>query len=64
MTNAGLGAAARATSGETFVWMGTARTLLTDANASAAETEVIMRVKENISRTLNKKKVVNVKKAD
>lgn len=49
MTNAGLGAVARATSGVTFVLMGTARTLLTDASASAAETEEIMRVKENIA---------------
>ena len=36
---------------------GTARTLLTDASASAAETEETMRVKENISRTLNEKGV-------
>ena len=55
MTNAGLGAVARDTSGETLLWTGAASTLLTDASASAAETEEIMRVKENISRTLNKK---------
>ena len=58
MTNAGLGAAERATRGA-----GAARTLLTEASASAAETEEIMRVKENISGTLNKnKKSVDVKK--
>ena len=50
MTNAGLGAAERATSGA-----GAARTLLTEASASAAETEEIMRAKENISRTSKKK---------
>ena len=55
MTNAGLGAVARETSGETLLWTGAARTLLTDASASAAETEETMRVKENISRTLNVK---------
>ena len=47
MTNAGLGAAERATRGA-----GAARTLLTEASASAAETEAIMRVEENISGTL------------
>ena len=52
MTNAGLGAAERATRGA-----GAARTLLTEASASAAETEEIMRAKENISRTLNEKGV-------
>ena len=52
MTNAGLGAVARETSGETLLWTGAASTLLTDASASAAETEETMRVKENISRTL------------
>ena len=31
--------------------MGAARTLLMEASARAAETEVIMRAKENISRT-------------
>ena len=63
MTNAGLGAVARETSGETLLWTGAASTLLTDASASAAETEEIMRVKENISGTLNKnKKSVDVKK--
>ena len=50
MTNAGLGAAERATRGA-----GAARTLLTEASASAAETEEIMRAKENISRTLRKR---------
>ena len=50
MTNAGLGAAERATRGA-----GAARTLLTEASASAAETEETMRVKENISRTFNVK---------
>ena len=55
MTNAGLGAVARETSGETLLWTGAASTLLTDASASAAETEETMRVKENISRTLNVK---------
>ena len=57
MTNAGLGAVARETSGETLLWTGAASTLLTDASASAAETEETMRVKENISRTLNEKGV-------
>ena len=57
MTNAGLGAVARETSGETLLWTGAARTLLTDASASAAETEETMWVKENISRTLNEKGV-------
>ena len=45
----------RAASGETS-GVGAARTLLMDASARAAETEVIMRVKENISRTLNEKR--------
>ena len=57
MTNAGLGAVAREMSGETLLWTGAASTLLTDASASAAETEETMRVKENISRTLNEKGV-------
>ena len=51
MTNAGLGAVARETSGETLLWTGAARTLLTEASASAAVTEVIMREKENIAGT-------------
>lgn len=51
MTNAGLGIAARDTSDVTLDWIGAARTLLTDAITSAAETEEIMRVKEDISRT-------------
>ena len=49
MTNAGLGIVARDTRGAACLAMGTARTLLTEANASAAETEVIMREKENIA---------------
>ena len=41
----------RAARGETS-GVGAARTLLMEASARAAETEVIMRAKENISRTL------------
>ena len=51
MTNAGLGTVARDTKGAACFATGTARTLLTEASASAAETEVIMREKENISGT-------------
>ena len=52
MTNAGLGAVARVTSGPALLLAtGIARTLLREASASAAETEKIMRVKENIAWT-------------
>ena len=51
-TKAGLGIeTAREASGAAWLGTGTARTLLTEANASAAETEVIMREKENIAGT-------------
>ena len=60
MTKRELGATARAESAETSPSAGAGAattTLLTDASASAAETEETMRVKENISRTLNEKGV-------